>query len=204
MRKLLEKFHFNLNNLLVDIWEMLKEGAEESKSDFHIGAFSTVRNGKPKNRNVVLRRVIREKNILVFHTDNRSGKVDEINSNPNISWLFYSPQKKVQIRLEGKAFIYNTGKLFEEQWNSSALMSRKCYLTKYSPSSIIEHPEIHISDYLQFKNISVTEPQMGKENFAVIETKIDSIDWLYLKSSGYIRAKFKLNEDRIEGKWLAP
>ena len=183
---------------------MLEEGAEKSKCDFHLATFCTISKDKPKNRTVVLRRVIREKNILIFHTDKRSGKVDEINSNPNISWLFYSPSKKLQIRLEGEAVVYHSGKLFEDQWNSSALMSRKCYLINHTPSSILKHPDVYLSSYSQFNNISIEDSQIGKENFAVIETKISSIDWLYLKSSGHIRAQFNLVNEIMQGKWLVP
>jgi len=200
----LEKFHFNLNLLLNDIWEMLKEGVEKSKSDFHLATFCTISKDKPKNRTVVLRRVIRERNILIFHTDKRSGKIYEINSNPNISWLFYSHSNKVQLRLEGEAVIYSSGKLFEDQWNSTALMSKKCYLIDHTPSSILKHPEVYLNSYSHFNNISIEDSQIGKENFAVIETKINSIDWLYLKSSGHIRAKFDLVNELTQGKWLVP
>ena len=200
----MEKFHFNLNLLLDDIWEMLEEGAEKSKCDFHLATFCTISKDKPKNRTVVLRRVIRENNILIFQTDKRSGKVDEINSNPNISWLFYSHSKKVQIRLDGEAIVYHSGKLFEDQWNSSALMSRKCYLINHTPSSILKHPDVYLSSYSQFNNISFEDSQIGKVNFAVIETKISSIDWLYLKSSGHIRAKYNLVNEIMQGKWLVP
>jgi 3-hydroxyisobutyrate dehydrogenase len=183
---------------------MLEEGAEKSKCDFHLASFSTISEDGPKNRTVVLRRVIKEKNVLIFHTDKRSSKVNEINSNPNISWLFYSHSKKVQLRLEGEAVVYSYGKLWEDQWNSTALMSRKCYLVDHAPSSIIKHPEVYLTNYSQFKNISIEDSQIGKENFAVVKTKINSIDWLYLKSSGHVRAKFNLENEIMQGKWLVP
>ena len=78
------------------------------------------------------------------------------------------------------------------------------YLINHTPSSILKHPDVYLSSYSQFNNISIEDSQIGKENFAVIETKISSIDWLYLKSSGHIRAQFNLVNEIMQGKWLVP
>lgn len=194
----------SIDGILSSIWEMLIDGAEKSKSDFHLGFICTSKNDKPKSRTVVLRKVDQLKNTLLFHTDNRSGKIDEIKNNPNISWLFYSNDNKIQLRLEGNAAVHQNGDLFEQQWDNSKLISRKCYLINDDPGS-------SINDHYDYLERSLTEgvpteeqSEMGKINFAVVETKIDSIEWLHLKGSGHLRAKFILDKDRFKGEWLVP
>lgn len=200
----MEKFHYNLNLLLEEIWEMLEKGAKKSKNDFHLGVISTVQNSISKSRTVVLRKVLPRQNILIFHTDRRSGKINELLSNPNISWLFYSKEKKVQLRLEGKALVHNSGKIFDKQWNNSKLMSKICYITEPDPGSkLIDYNEF-LEDTTVNGEINQKNIEEGKMNFSVVETRINSIEWLYLRSSGHIRAKYNLTEESFKGEWIAP
>jgi pyridoxamine 5'-phosphate oxidase len=194
----------SFDTILSEIWEMLKDGAEKSKSDFHLGIICTINNNKPKSRTVVLRKVDQNKNTLIFHTDNRSGKIDEINKNPNISWLFYSNESKIQLRLEGKASVHTDDELFEQQWASSKLISRKCYLIYDQPGSSIKEHDGCLDQSLAGGLPTEEQSEVGKVNFSVVETKIDSIEWLHLKASGHLRAKFILDKDRFKGEWLVP
>lgn len=112
---MLAEDRLNLNRVFSDIWDYLSEGAERSKSDFHLASLGTTSANQPRLRTVVLRRVIPEEHSIVFHTDSRSAKFKEINANHNVSLLFYSKEKKVQIRLEGKASLHTDDDLAEKQ-----------------------------------------------------------------------------------------
>ena len=204
MNQKITKNKNSFEHIFDQVWKMLQEGAEIARHDFHLGILSTIENGKPQNRTVVLRRVIKENNALIFHTNKRSGKVKEISANPNISWLFYSKENKIQLRLSGTAIIHKKDALFSEQWYSSRLMSRKCYLTEHDPGSSIDDHDDYLTQSLKEGIPTEEESELGKINFAAVETVINSIDWLYLKASGHQRTKFTINKNRFEGKWIVP
>ena len=79
-------------------------------------------------------------------------------------------------------------------------MSRECYSTPYSPSTIIQEPE-DIDNYL--KNITDKEFKNFKVNFGRIDVHIHTLDWLYLIHSGHRRARFTYHK-KISMNWLAP
>ncbi len=58
----------------------------------------------PQVRTVV-KRDLDDRLAITFFTDSRTRKVREINQNDLVSALFYHPQKKLQVRLNGKASI---------------------------------------------------------------------------------------------------
>ena len=65
----------------------------------------------------MLRQVIREENIVVFHTDIRSKKIAELKSSNNKLLLhIYDKKNKIQIQAEGKAKIFNKVKLNNLIW----------------------------------------------------------------------------------------
>ena len=132
----------------------------------------------PKSRTVVLRKVNTHNNALLIHTDNRSGKIREIEDNKHVSLLFYSKDDKVQIRIEGDASIHSEGKLFEKQWKESRPLSKRCYLVEPGPGASIEEP--------------------------IIEINVKFIEWLNLHSDGHIRAKFEIREDGYKAQWMIP
>ena len=62
----------------------------------------------PEARWVVKRKCDAGFNILFF-TDERSPKVEQLQANPKVTALFYHPKKKLQIRLKGEASIILPG-----------------------------------------------------------------------------------------------
>jgi hypothetical protein len=195
---------FNLDVIFNEIWDFLSDGAEISKSDFHLAALCTLSDIKPRVRTVVLRRVVKEDYTLIIHTDRRSAKFEEIKLNPNVSILFYSKENKVQIRLEGIASLHTEDVLAKEQWKSSKLQSRKCYLSELSPGTKVKESHCGASEIFDSHTPSEEESIAGQKNFCVISIKIDKIDWLYLRSKGHLRCMFIIDKDNIKKQWLAP
>ena len=58
-------------------------------------------------RIVVLRKSERENNLLQFHTDLRSPKVDILKNNNNASLVFYDKEEKIQLRVKVTCKINN-------------------------------------------------------------------------------------------------
>jgi hypothetical protein len=57
----------SLNDIIDQTWELLKEGANRAKSDFHLAYFSSIANDLPRTRTVVLRRVLDDEYSIIFH-----------------------------------------------------------------------------------------------------------------------------------------
>jgi hypothetical protein len=193
-----------LQNIYDEIWEMLVDGADKSKHDFHLPMVSTVNENSPDVRTVVLRRVIQNERLLIHHTDLRSEKIKHIKKNKKVCWLFYSKELKTQLRVYGDAKIHTDDKLADEQWESSQVLSRRCYLTEPAPGTECETVHNGIPDNYRVTLPTPDETEIGRKNFAVISCKVKSIDWLHLKSTGHSRAKFEIENDQIKSSWIVP
>ena len=191
----------SLNTIHKTIWEYLEEGVSNSKSGFHFPTISTIdKNGYPSSRTVVLRKIEKKSKIISFNTDIRSNKWLEMKNNNKISINIYDASKKTQIRILGKGILNYNNENWDNAWKSTPNMSRECYSTPYSPSTIIQKPE-DIDNNL--KNIKDKEFEKYKVNFGRIDVHIHSLDWLYLIHTGHRRAQF-IYDSKISMSWLAP
>jgi len=191
----------SLNTIHKTIWEYLEEGISNSKSGFHFPVVSTIdKKGYPCSRTVVLRKIDKKNKTISFNTDIRSNKWLEMKNNNKISVNIYDANKKTQIRILGKGTLNYNNKNWDNAWKSTPNMSRECYSTPYSPSTIIQKPE-DIDNNL--KNIKDKEFEKYKVNFGRIDVHIHSLDWLYLIHTGHRRAQF-IYDSKISMSWLAP
>src|SRR6476661_8671088 len=105
--KYIQHFPLTLDNILADCWQRLTLGISSAKHPFHSATIATINNGIPELRTVVLRGVIPSEQALIFHTDIRSPKVNQIKKNNNISWLFYDQKERIQLRINALAYIHH-------------------------------------------------------------------------------------------------
>jgi 3-hydroxyisobutyrate dehydrogenase len=198
---------FTLENIYTDCWERIALGAKSAKHPFHLVTLSTINNGFPEIRTVVLRKVNPIESTLNFHTDYRSPKVNQIKENPSVAILLYDFESRLQIRLRAKATIHHLDFICEEAWGKSRLESRRCYLVDPSPSSIINLPDDGLPKNLSVKDLTEENVKPGFQNFVVIKTKILELDWLFLNHEGHRRAQFKINTNdlnHVEKNWMLP
>ena len=191
--------------ILKKIWKHLDLGVIDRDHPFHQVVFATVSNNKPAVRVVTLRRFWRKNpRQLAFHAHLGSPKIAEIQINPNVSWIFYHPKERFQVRLEGIATIHQTDELADEQWQSTELFSRRCYIGE-APSNISEKAASGLPENLIDRKPTKEESETGRKKFVVISSTIDSIDCLELEVKGHRRSLFVWNEKgELETKWLTP
>lgn len=191
--------------ILKKAWKHLDLGVIDRNHPFHTPVFATVYDNKPNPRIVVLRRFWRRNpRGLAFHSHLGSPKINEIKENPHISWLFYHPQERFQLRISGVATIHNDDELSNEQWDATALFSRRCYVGE-APTQLSEKPTSGLPENLVDRQPTKEESEEGRKNFAVILTTIDSIDCFELEVKGHRRSLFVWNEKgELETKWLTP
>jgi 3-hydroxyisobutyrate dehydrogenase len=190
--------------ILKHIWKHLDLGTLERSHPFHTPVFGTVFDNQANLRVVVLRRFWRRPPQLAFHSHSGAPKIREIQENPFVSWAFYHPAEKLQLRVKGRATIHAGDHLAEEQWQATELFSRRCYVGE-APSQESRKPTSGLPGNLIDREPTREESEFGKANFAVVAAKIERIDCLELAVKGHRRSLFVWHDDnQIEMKWLTP
>jgi 3-hydroxyisobutyrate dehydrogenase len=186
-------------------WKMLVEGATNRKSAMHQAVISTAKDNLAFMRTVVLRRVDADTRKIYLHTDNRSKKMEDIERNGHLSWLVYDQTLRSQIRLSGKTIVHHLDDLCAEQWSMTGHHSRRYYMTDQPPSTSLELPSTGLNDALTAFDYTLEESEKGFQNFVVVETCIDWMEWYYTHSKGNRRAGFTYaNGSLSSATWLMP
>jgi len=193
-----------LDGILDQIWLMLEQGAVHSDNPFHWPVLGTISKEGCSLRTVILRQVNTTDRTLVCHTDARSSKVQEIINYSQTSWIFYHPEKKIQVRISGHATLHTHDPFADRQWADTSITSRLNYCASQAPGTPIDKPSSGLPDLLLNKIPTLLETEMGRKHFMAIEVHIYSIDWLILKVAGNRRARFEWDEDRLQATWIVP
>ena len=195
-------YYQDLKEIQNKYWSMLEDAVVNRGSPFRIPVFICTDQNEIDGRIVVLRKSDRENNILQFHTDIRSSKINIIKQNSNASLVFYDKDEKIQLRVKASCIINNQNNITEESWKKTQHISRRCYLTDDAPGSISKNPTSGMISKLEHFDYTMEQSEIGYKNFTVIQCKIQSIEWLYLAAKGHRRAKFDI-EKKTEN-WLVP
>ena len=197
-------FYNNLDKIYLKIWDLLKAGLSNRDAPFHIPVFICGHDTNIDGRMVVLRGINKKDKNLWFHSDIRSKKIKSLKTKPISSLLFYDKEEKIQLRIAGKTKINYQNNITKKSWNSTAHMSRQCYLGNESPGSESLLPTSGLGEEIDNHKYSIEESEIGYKNFCLVENFISSIEWLYLAAKGHRRAYFNLNNNSLEKKWLIP
>jgi pyridoxamine 5'-phosphate oxidase len=183
------------------MWCELEVAVADRRHPWHTAIVATCDGTNfPRLRTVVLRAVDPSLPELRCHTDLRSSKCCEVAANPATSWLLYSPETKIQLRLSGLSTIHHGDDCALAAWQKTNLSSRRCYLSRFAPGDLLPAAENHLPDDLIERNPDFLRSEQGWEHFAVLSTEITSVDWLQLDASGHNRMQFQLGES---GVWTA-
>ena len=195
-------YYDNLEEIQNKYWSMLDDAVTNRASPFRIPVFICAHQDEVDGRIVVLRKSDRANNLLQFHTDLRSPKVDILKKNNKASLLFYDKEEKIQLRVKVECEINNQNSTTEESWKKTQHISRKCYLVDNGPGSETEIPTSGLKPELDNFDYTKEQSEEGYKNFTVIQCKIKSIEWLYLAAKGHRRARFDLENNKDS--WLIP
>jgi pyridoxamine 5'-phosphate oxidase len=180
-------YDYSLTEIGTHIWETLLQSSKSANTPFHQGYFATINDNIPEQRTVILRNVNVAEKSISFNTDIRSLKIEQLQSNNSVSWLFYDKHTKIQLRIYAKAVVHHKDEVSELAWENSRLGSKMCYTTQQKPGSFIENPELIEVNQLEMSDELLT---FAYENFAVITSKIYAIDYVILNRMGNKRAYF--------------
>ena len=189
----------DLLEILTGAWRMLQDGVEDDQHPCRTALLATTGPAGASLRTVVLRQVIEAGRLLRCYTDVRSAKVAEIQRDPRVSWLVYHPGEKVQLRLSGRAVLHMADNLAKARWQATPDVRRQVYRGVAPPGTPLDDPTAAFPP-----PAAETAPDEGWENFAVLSSQIDSIDWLYVGRQGHRRAKFRWQGDEWTTSWVVP
>ena len=195
-------YYEDLEEIQNKYWSMLDDAVTNRASPFRIPVFICGYQGETDGRIVVLRKSDRKSNLLQFHTDLRSPKVDILKQNQIASLLFYDKEEKIQLRVKVECEINNQNSTADESWKKTQHISRRCYLTDSPPGTSSENPTSGMISKLEDFDYTMEQSEEGYKNFTVIKCNIKSIEWLYLAAKGHRRAKFDIPSGKKT--WLVP
>lgn len=190
----------DLQPLFENIWQDLARSVGDRTHPFRLPAVATVNEkGDPSIRTVVLREVDLARRRLVFYTDARSSKVEEIRRHPCIAWHFWDPGRQIQLRIATSATLrQGDDPGAYERWKSCPLASRLAYLKHQSSGSEINSPE---EDQLAPAS-SLEETEEGRTNFVVVESQLEQLDYYEILPDLHRRAKWRMGESGWVGRWV--
>ena len=195
-------YYEDFNEIIKKIWLMLDDAITNRSSQFRIPTFICGDHSDFDGRIVVLRKSDKKNNIVQFHSDIRSHKIEKLKKNSNASMLFYDKEEKIQVRLKVECKVNYNNDVTKESWSKTQHISRKCYLVDYGPGTESDEPTSGLKPELDNFEFTMEQSELGYKNFTVIQCKIKSIEWLFLAAKGHRRARFNLESKK--NSWLIP
>ena len=163
----------------------LEEGVINAKHPFHFFTLATTGiNEVPRLRTVVLRKVGKGL-TLTLYTDKRSRKVTHIREHNKVCALFYNPEKLLQLKIDGVAYMEDDQKKLQKLWDKMEDSAKLDYITAKEPGA-------KITDLEQIEYLDNTH------NFSVMYIQPYKIEYLKLKRPNHIRVQYSLMEN---GNW---
>jgi hypothetical protein len=197
-----------LSDLERDSWQQLvsapkQESDQSAGPNFKTLTVATNTADGADARTVVLRQVDSVRRYIWFHTDARASKVMQLEAFPNATLLFWDEKSQVQLRLTAETRLHTDDYIADEQWKNLWVGGRKTYLSERVPGS--EQPDPYPGFPVELGENLPTEAdsEAGRKNFAVIECRVLSMEYLHLSRGGQTRARFQYEPER-KTTWLAP
>ncbi len=191
----LPNYYSELTETLDAANKILTTAVDDARTLFHTPVVSSYDGKIISSRVMVLREFNLENRKMRFHTDYRATKINEFSFISSATVIGYDPNLKIQIKLQGEISTHHDDQVTKEAWNDSTSRSKKCYSVKGGSSKAIDDP----AEY-DIKEFNVEE---GYRNFAVLIFKFDTLEFLFLKSTGHRRAIHKWEND-LKSSWLVP
>ena len=195
-------YYEDLNEIKSKIWSMLEEAVTNRNSQFRIPVFVCGKENNFDGRIVVLRKADKINNLLQFHSDIRSDKINILKNNSKATFIFYDKEEKIQARIKVETKINHENDVTKQSWSKTGHISRKCYLVNEGPGAPSENPTSGLKPELDNFEFTMEQSEEGYKNFTVIQCYIKSIEWLYLAAKGHRRARFDLEKNI--NTWLIP
>jgi pyridoxine/pyridoxamine 5'-phosphate oxidase len=194
-----------LTEIYASIWDLLESSAAGNAPGWRLPVLATLTDRGCEQRTVVLRVVDRDQGTLLFHTDVRSSKVEQIRKDGRVSLLFYDHEQSVQLKIRGVAAIHQADEFAQSLWEAGTPVSLKMYSAPMSPGTQCDSFNHNMAESLLGRLPERNEIEAGRINFCAIRILVQSAEWLRLSQSGHLRTSFALADGRLlSAGWIAP
>ena len=168
-------------------WRELAECVADASHPWRTPVLATVDGERADARIVILREADLEARELVFFTDSRSPKLDQLRAHPAATLVVWSREHGWQLRIAVTLAAFSDGLEASSRWARLKLSpSARDYLSPLPPGAPIDQAAV--------------PDRASREFFAVVRAKVEAIDWLELHAEGHRRARF----DAAGARWLQP
>jgi pyridoxamine 5'-phosphate oxidase len=188
-----------LDDVLTAIWRKLSHAVGAPSSAWRLPVLSSISENGPDLRTVVLRGLDADSWSLTCYTDSRSTKVRQLTVNPRVSWLFYCPEERIQLRAFGVASIATSGREVTKAWDSVPALSRQNYLTDDPPGTMADSPVV-VGCLDRDADVFAD----GINSFAVLRCTLSELVWLSVDGARQVSAVFKQTENGVASAWRVP
>ena len=170
-----------------EAWARLAQAADDPTHPMRLFLLATVdADGVPDARLMVLRGAGRRLGKIWFYTDRRSEKVDQLRKRPELCAVAYDRRDGVQLRLRGAATIHELNSEAAQHWSQTSTVVRALYASPDAPGRPLRLPDPRL---MTIKHaLDAGAEAVARQNFAVIETLVQTIEWLQLKDDDQRRA----------------
>ena len=193
-----------LEAVLAQCWSLLGEGVMRSDSAMRTPVLGSLGEAGCELRTVILRSCNYVSRIIQCHTDSRSAKVSEMRQSSRVQWVFYHPVERVQLRATGMARVERDTERVDTIWGEQPPRSRRVYQVEHAPGTPSDTPTGGLSALMARQEPDIHNTESGRANFAVIECRIDILDWLHLGVGINTRARFTWDGDKLAATWCTP
>jgi len=180
-----QAFRFDTaDGLRDDVFSQLAAGVATSKHPLHLMAVATSgTDGRAEARYVVVRAFDPTARSLSFHADARSPKIADIGRDERLTLLLYDPDTRLQLRIAARATPHRDDERAFAGWISTAPTSRIGYAQPFAPGEALDANAV----WNPPSEVSLDDPE-ARSRFVWIDCEIDTIDALWLNSTGNLRA----------------
>jgi hypothetical protein len=182
-----------LSSLLEQGWRAIERSTTQPGSAYLTPVIGMSASPATELRTVVLRHASWESRQLVFHTDARSQKVEQLQLNSQVSWLFFDHESGIQIRAQSVATIHHDNEYTRKAWARVPKSSRQNYAHPQAPGTLTDWATCSWLDDVQ-----------SESNFMVIECEVFDLDWLKISTEGNLRAQFTWDGQCWNGQRVTP
>ncbi len=184
-----------LDDVLADTFRRLSRGVADRRSAFRSPALATTGpDGRPQVRTVVLRGFDPAARLLTIHSDLRAAKIEALRADPAAALHVWDESAQIQVRIDGTATVSANDDLARTEWARLHGGSRMAYRSQPVPATPVEDPA----------GIPRVEEAAAFAQFAVLQVRMDRLEWLHLAREGQRRAAFAWRDGVLEQRWLVP
>ncbi|HQU01519.1 MAG TPA: pyridoxamine 5'-phosphate oxidase family protein, partial [Acetobacteraceae bacterium] len=157
---------------------LLARGVRDRRSAFHVINLATLSpTGLPRVRNVVLRGCEPRHALLVFHTDRRSEKFQDLGTESHAEIAAYDSGHKLQLRLAGPVRLHYLCDRAAEAWAHMTANARAVYAHSEPPGALKAKDDAPAP---------LLNDEAAYQNFVICHLHLRRLDILFLKAGGHL------------------